>query len=90
LLAHPACNRSKSDALAARVHLERWVERLDRDANAIAQVGQAAGIKSDREALDRVARWAYQMAFSTNTKAWIETRRFEPVDAGYLGVFRAS
>lgn len=87
LLAHPACNRSKSDALAARVHLEKWVERLDRDANAIAQVGHAAGIKGDREALDRVARWAYQMAFSTNTKAWVETRRFETVDSSYLGVF---
>lgn len=28
VLAHPSCNRSKSDALAARPHLERWLERL--------------------------------------------------------------
>ncbi|MEN9315675.1 MAG: hypothetical protein RIS35_2068, partial [Pseudomonadota bacterium] len=28
VLAHPPCNRSKSDTLAARVHLERWLERF--------------------------------------------------------------
>ncbi len=86
VLAHPMCNRSKSDALAGRIHLEKWADRLDRLADDIEQVGQDAGIKFDTTTTHRVARWAYQVARDSGAKAWIAPRVFETVDECYLTV----
>jgi len=56
VLAHPACNRSKSDTLAARVHLERWVEYVERNDDALREIGEEAGRVANREACKAVAK----------------------------------
>jgi hypothetical protein len=35
VLAHAKCNRSKSDSLAGRAHLQRWLERLVKQADTL-------------------------------------------------------
>lgn len=88
VLAHPMCNRSKSDALAGRVHLEKWATRLDRLADDIEQVGRDAGIRFDATTSNRVTRWAYQVASASGARAWIAPRAFETVDESYLMVLK--
>lgn len=82
--AHPKCNRSKSDAVAARFHLEKWPLRFARQADDIAQIGRDAGIKFDAKTVDRVAHWAYQSGLANRTKVWLAPRRFESIDASYM------
>ena len=87
VLAHPACNRSKSSTLAARPHLERWLERLDRNADAVAEVGLAAGMVVDASVSRRVAGWGYSSAVESASRAWIATNQYELIDDGYRGYF---
>ena len=49
VLAHPTCNRSKSDTLAAGMHLERWLQRMDLHADALSEIGMAAGMLADAQ-----------------------------------------
>jgi 5-methylcytosine-specific restriction endonuclease McrA len=85
VLAHPGCNRSKSDTLAARPHLERWLEHLTRNDDALREIGVAAGRSADMHACCAVARWGYANAFSAGAQAWLQAARYEPVDSTYLG-----
>ncbi len=86
VLAHPACNRSKSDTLAARLHLERWVEFISKNNDALQEIGIAAGRVSEPEACRAVARWSYSNAVNAGGHAWLRANAYEPVDHGYLAV----
>lgn len=87
MLAHPACNRSKSDTLAARPHLERWLQRLDENADALAEVGQAAGVVADANVSRQVAAWGYTSAMASDGQAWLAPRKYEPIDLAYRAYF---
>jgi hypothetical protein len=87
VLAHPGCNRSKSDMLAGRPHLERWLERLVRRADAVAEVGLHAGIVVEADVSRRVATWGYTSAAASGSKAWLEPTKFEVIDGSYLRCF---
>lgn len=87
VLAHPKCNRSKSDALAAYVHLERWLERLDTHREDIAQIGRDVGIPSAPEVTGNVGLWAYEGAVAADAKAWEAPHVFETVNGKYLRLF---
>lgn len=89
VLAHPGCNRSKSDSLAAKSHLQRWLERLTVKSTQISEIGAAAGLPNEPETLQRVAAWGYGNAHSAGGRAWRSAGNFEPVDASYLEVLRA-
>lgn len=86
VLAHPACNRSKSDTLAARPHLERWLERLVLKEQQLAEIGLLAGVSSDKEIVQRVATWSYKAANDTGGRAWLSPATYENVDSLYLGL----
>lgn len=86
VLAHPACNRSKSDTLAARPHLERWLERLVLKEQQLAEIGLLAGVSCDRETVLRVATWGYRVANDTGGRAWLSTTTYEDVDSLYLSL----
>lgn len=90
VLAHPACNRSKSDALAAYAHLDRWLSRLDAQGSDIAQIGYDVGIPSAPDVICHVGRWAYEGAVGASAKAWRAPRVFEAVDLTYLSLFDES
>lgn len=87
VLAHPTCNRSKSDTLAARHHLENWLNRIERKTDALAEIGQDAGLVVDMETSRRIALWGYGNAIDNGGSAWVAPARYELVDASYRNCF---
>ena len=84
VLAHPACNRSKSNALAARPHLERWLEYILRHSDDLREIGQAAGRTADLTASRAVSRWGYSNAFAGGGQAWLCSGVYERVGEEYM------
>ncbi len=84
VLAHPACNRSKSDMLAAKRHLQRWLTRLLERSDDIAAIGRQVGMVADGSVSRRVASWGYSGAVAAGARAWLEPNLFERVDNSYV------
>lgn len=82
--AHPSCNRSKSDTLAARPHVEHWLEYITQHDDALREIGEAAGRIAELSASRAVARWGYANAATGGAQAWLRARTYEPVDAVYV------
>ncbi len=89
VLAHASCNRSKSATLAARPHLERWLERLVNRGDSIAEIGRTAGIVVDATVSLQIAAWGYTSAIASGGSAWLSPAKYEPIDASYGGCFTA-
>lgn len=89
VLAHPTCNHSKSDTLASRDHLARWLERNEGRTEQLAEIAEEAGIRHDRSASHAIARWSYLSALDANALAWIRPKGYERVDASYLDILTA-
>jgi 5-methylcytosine-specific restriction endonuclease McrA len=89
VLAHPECNRSKSDTLAGRPHLERWLERITRRADALSEIGLSAGIAADAITSQRVAAWGYASAAASAGRAWLSSAAYEPIDQRHVELFPA-
>ncbi|MEB0113499.1 HNH endonuclease [Variovorax sp. RTB1] len=87
VLAHPSCNRSKSSTLAARGHLERWLQRLDTHADNLLEIGAAAGMPSDPQVSRQVAHWGYANAIVSGAHAWRSARDYELISPGYADCF---
>jgi len=87
VLAHPACNRSKSDTLASKRHLLNWFEYKEMNRDALSEVGHAAGILGDFNSTDAVARWGYESAVNGGAQAWIQARQYEQIDETYLAAW---
>lgn len=87
VLAHPSCNRSKSATLAARPHLERWLERLELRHDAIADIAQVAGLVVDAQVSRQIAAWGYASAKASGGSAWLAATQYEPVDESYSRCF---
>ncbi len=90
VLAHPACNRSKSDSLAALAHLERWLERLHLKADALKEIGSDAGFVTDIAVAQQVGAWAYSNAISSESKAWVKANDYVAIDNRYAACFGIS
>jgi len=84
VLAHPSCNRSKSDTLAAKAHLHRWLEFVQSNADDLSQIGYEAGIMADEGSMDYVARWGYANAVAGGGQGWVKPNQYEPIDDSYL------
>ena len=87
VLAHPACNRSKSDTLAAKQHLHKWLDFVQTNADNLSQIGYDAGIMSDQGSMRSVARWGYASAVQGGSQGWIRSAQYEPIDTSYLGIW---
>ena len=87
VLAHPSCNRSKSDTLAASPHLERWLERLVRQSDSITEIGLSAGMIADAKVSRQIASWGYTSALLNGAKAWISAAKYEAIDERYRNYF---
>lgn len=77
VLAHPACNRSKSDTLAAKQHLHKWLEFVQTNADNLSQIGFDAGIMADQGSMSSVARWGYASAVQGGSQGWIRSTKYE-------------
>jgi 5-methylcytosine-specific restriction endonuclease McrA len=84
VLAHPSCNRSKSDTLAAKVHLHHWLEFVQSNADNLSQIGEDAGIMADEGSMDSVAQWGYANAVAGGGQGWVKPNQYEPIDDSYL------
>jgi 5-methylcytosine-specific restriction endonuclease McrA len=84
VLSHPACNRSKSDTLAAKPHLIRWLEFIDTHDSDLKEIGRKAGINADASTTLAVARWGYSNAMGSGGQAWVESAQYELIESTYL------
>lgn len=84
VLAHPECNRRKSDMLAAEQHLARWVERNDRYRDEIS--GFDAGFVADAGCSIAVASWAYDYGIRAGAYGWVEHQHTEQLRESCLGL----
>lgn len=87
VLAHPACNRSKSDTLAAYEHLARWLDRNERWSTEIAEISEDAGITHDIGAARSIGQWGYASAQQSQGFAWRARRSYERVEARHVALF---
>lgn len=87
VLAHPECNRRKSDMLAAERHLEHWMERNLRFGADIA--AELDGFLADRHCSNRVALWAYEQGIGAGSHGWIAARITEPLGERCLSLLAA-
>lgn len=88
VLAHPTCNRSKSDTLAAKPHLQKWMEFVQTNNDNLAQIGYDAGINVDYQSTSAVAQWGYTNAASNGSHAWLRSAEYESIDSTYLSLWK--
>jgi len=84
VLTDPKCNRSKSDTLASKEHLDRWLEFTYRNSDNFSQIGLKAGIMADMNSSNTVAKWGYTNAHAGGSKAWVKSSQYEPIDKSYF------
>ena len=87
VLADPKCNRSKSDTLAAKQHLFKWLEFIHTNSDNLSQIGFEAGILADPDSSNSVAKWGYKNANAGGSKAWVKSAQYETIDASYLSLW---
>ena len=87
VVAHPACNNSKSNTLAAKDHLSRWVEHVRINTDDLSEIGESAGLVGDAVASESVARWAYESGAAAGARAWVRRDLYESIGANYMDAF---
>jgi 5-methylcytosine-specific restriction endonuclease McrA len=70
VLACSTCNRSKSDTLAAKVHLDKWIKLTTKNSEALQRVGEKAGISTAEDTSLKVVSWAYHTRSIANGFLW--------------------
>ena len=83
VLAHPRCNSSKSDYLAAEQHLQSWSERNHTHSHELAERLRDAGLPSDSSASLRITEWAYEQVERANGQVWLNDAVFQHLGAGW-------
>ena len=87
VLAHPSCNRSKSDTLAAKSHLENWREYSSRHEDDLAEIGILAGRLANLQSSVAVTRWSYGNGYASGAQGWVKVNEYEAIDGSYLKIF---
>jgi len=77
VLACPSCNRSKSDSLAARVHLDRWIKAIMKNNDATTQIGEAVGVVANLETSLSIAQWSYGAASGGQVTGWVKAGQYD-------------
>jgi 5-methylcytosine-specific restriction endonuclease McrA len=77
VLACPSCNRSKSDSLAARIHLNRWVKAVMKNNDATTQIGEAVGVVANLETSLSIAQWSYGAASGGQVTGWVKAGQYD-------------
>jgi 5-methylcytosine-specific restriction endonuclease McrA len=86
VLAHGSCNRSKSDVLAAKQHVENWLDQITRHRDDICQIALDAGVISNPHTILSVAQWSYQQGHEAGAHAWIRKGEFERIGGTHCGI----
>lgn len=80
VLACPTCNRSKSDTLAAKVHLDKWVDSIHKFSIAITELGKQTGVSANLETSKAIANWGYEEAVNNNADFWLIRSHYEKLN----------
>lgn len=84
VLACPKCNRSKSDSLAAKIHLDKWMKLTSKNSDAISEIGEQYAVLSDLETTISIIRWGYARAANSDLLTWLKPKHYENLCAHYL------
>ena len=77
--AHPRCNNSKRDFLAAADHVERWAERSRSRSTELADLARAAGWPRD-SARSRSVTAAIYLRLPATARLWRRPNEFAPME----------
>ena len=83
VLAHRKCNGSKSDRLAAAIHLEHWCQRNSQYGQYLATNFQARQLPHDLQATRQIARWAYAQAEAVQARSWVTGEQLEALSPAW-------
>ncbi len=89
VLAHPSCNNSKSDFLAAEQHLGEWTVRNRCHANELEERLTDAGLTHDQFASKRIAEWAYEQVEKAKGQVWVARSSFQHLGQNWRRLFAA-
>lgn len=84
VLAHQACNSSKSDRLAAGGHLARWTGLLERQGQFLKTEFDRRRIFNDLAVSVSITRWAYTQTLQARGMTWLGGNRLLKVEAEWL------
>jgi len=87
VLSHRGCNNDKREMLAAKQHLETWMERMHRSGKVIGELLTERGLISDIECSIHIARWAYHQGVEIGGTGWVMKGKTEPLLDDCLAVF---
>jgi 5-methylcytosine-specific restriction endonuclease McrA len=87
VLAHASCNRAKRQLLAARPHLDAWLQRTKEHGAEIRAKVQDLGFSADEGSSLSIAQWAYSQAATSLAHAWMRGSETAPIDGTYLSLF---
>jgi 5-methylcytosine-specific restriction endonuclease McrA len=76
VLACPSCNRSKSDSLAAKIHLDRWLEAVTIKSDAITHIGETVGVVANLETSLSITQWSYGAASGGQANGWVKAGQY--------------
>lgn len=77
VLACPSCNRSKSDSLAAKAHLDKWNQSATKNSEEIMKIGERSGVSSNLETSIAIAKWGYGIAKQDQNSLWLSPNKYE-------------
>ena len=83
VVSHPKCNNSKSDHLAATMHLQTWSQRLETQNRYIQNLGQNLSWPADSDRSLRLARSLY-LRVEDGAPLWLSPDRFEIAEPEHL------
>lgn len=87
VLSHRGCNNDKREMLAAKRHLESWMERMHSRGKEIGELLAEKGFVSDEECSTHIARWAYQQGVAVHAVGWVMKGTTEPLLNDCLALF---
>ncbi|MBI4293536.1 MAG: HNH endonuclease [Betaproteobacteria bacterium] len=87
VVAHPKCNNDKREMLAAKTHLEHWLDQIGRHGDEIGGQLSLKGFVSDPRCSKLIAKWAYQQAVAINGQAWLGIDNVVPLGQECLELF---
>ena len=84
VLAHQACNSSKSDRLAAGGHLARWTGLLERHGQLLKAEFDRRQVFSDMAVSVSITRWAYTQTLQARGMTWLGGNRLLRAEPEWL------
>jgi hypothetical protein len=87
VVAHASCNGDKRELLAARPHLERWLERNQQRAGNIGPALSEIGFLMEPAITNSIAQWAYEHTLKSGGHLWLGYKRIEPATQDIMLAF---